>query len=115
MVIISHSHAQLTYMQKGKTALHYADEEMKFSCVIALLGAGAAPFIKDKVVFVCIFLLLLCCNKTLYENCQEGKPAMEADGVMMTLVKALIDSNNNGMIKFHSCCTANEAYPATTA
>jgi ankyrin repeat protein len=46
------------YMQKGKTALHYADEAMKFMCVIALLGAGASPFIKDKVVFVCILALL---------------------------------------------------------
>jgi hypothetical protein len=57
----SHSHALLTYfqyMQKGKTALHYADEAMKFMCVIALLGAGASPFIKDKVVFVCILALL---------------------------------------------------------
>jgi hypothetical protein len=45
-------------MQKGKTALHYADEAMKFMCVIALLGAGASPFIKDKVVFLCILALL---------------------------------------------------------
>jgi hypothetical protein len=34
---------------------------------------------------------------------------MEADGVMMTLVKALIDSNN-GIVKLRSCCPAGESY-----